>query len=97
MRKIIAAVVAVSALAAPTIASAGSFQSTGILERVDTTTNTVLIRNGDAYKLPASVNASEFHAGQKVHVTWNTQTPVAVSKGESSLWLLTATGIQSAH
>lgn len=99
MRMIIAAAtIAASVIAAPSIASAGAFQSTGWLESVNVPANTVQIRNGDTYRLPAHVDASEFRTGQKVHVIWDVQSPQNIPvSGDRSVQLVRATGIQSAN
>lgn len=98
MRMILAAAVAVSALAAPTLASAGSFESTGYIESVNGSANTIRIRGGDAYKLPAGVDVSQFQAGQRVHVSWNNQNPSVVGLGGDLYTAgIQATDVRAAH
>jgi len=96
MRVLLAAAVAVSVLTAASVASADTFTSTGVIESISTKTNTVRIRNGDAYRLPADVDLSGLTAGQRVQVSWDSQDPSSVDESGSSdewLWVLDATGI----
>jgi hypothetical protein len=98
MRMILAAAVAASALVSPTLASAGSFESTGYIESVNSSANTLRIRGGDAYKLPADVDVSQFRAGQRVYVSWNTQNPKLVDFDSGrNIAGVEATGIRAAH
>lgn len=98
MRKIFAAVVAASAIMSPMVASAGSFVSTGIVESVNAPSNTVRIQGGDIYKLPADVNAAQFHAGQRVNVSWNSQNVRTVGFGGGQFISgVVATGISLAQ
>jgi hypothetical protein len=98
MRMILAAAIAASALAAPTLASAGSFESTGYIESVNRFTNTMLIRGGDAYRLPANIDLSQFRTGQRVHVSWNTQNPDFVDLGgDTYIRSMAATGLRAAE
>lgn len=96
MRMILA--VAASALVAPTLASAGSFESTGYIESINGSANTLRIRGGDAYQLPAGVDVSQFQPGQRVHVSWNSQNPsTVVVGGDHYVAGVQATGIRAAH
>jgi len=96
MRILLAAAVAASVLANASIASADTFTSTGVIESVSTKTNTIRLRNGDAYRLPADVDLSGLAAGQRVQVSWDSQNPSSVDKSGSNdewVWMLDATGI----
>lgn len=98
MRKIFAAVVAASALLLPMVASAGSFVSTGVVESVNGSANTIRIQGGDVYKLPADVNVEQFQAGQRVNVSWNSQNVRSIGIGGGQyINGVAATGISAAH
>ena len=96
MRTIISlGVASLVALGAP---SAFAFTSTGTLESVTPSRNEVRIRNGDAYRLPAHVDLSGYRAGQRVHVSWDTQNPSTLSEGgDQYIRLLDATSIRPAE
>ncbi|MFC6487072.1 DUF1344 domain-containing protein [Nitratireductor sp. GCM10026969] len=99
MRKFLAAAVAASVMGAASIASAGTFTSTGVIESVNTKTNTVRIRDGDAYRLPTHVDLSGLTAGQRVHVSWDSQNPSSTDDRHNSdewIWVFDATGIERA-
>src|SRR5690606_5900963 len=67
MRTFITTALAATLVSVASIGTASAFTSTGVLESVDTVSNTVKIRNGDAYKLPASADLSGFQAGERVN------------------------------
>ena len=96
MRTIISlGVASLVALGAP---SAFAFTSTGTLESVTPSRNEVRIRNGDAYRLPAHVDLTGYRAGQRVHVSWDSQNPSRLSVGKDKfIHLLNATGIRPAE
>lgn len=100
MRTILAAAVAASVMIAAPIASAGTFTSTGVVESINSKANTLRLRNGDAYRLPANADLSGLTRGQRVHVSWNAQNPSSIDddrhNGEQ-IWQLDATGIQHAN
>lgn len=58
MHKFIIAAIGATAVIAPTLASAGSFTSTGYIASVNPHANTLRIAGGDAYRLPADVDVS---------------------------------------
>ncbi|MDZ5699473.1 DUF1344 domain-containing protein [Chelativorans sp. M5D2P16] len=95
MRTILAAAFAASVITAASVASASSFTSTGVIANMNDKTNTVWLRNGDAYRLPASIDLSGFKPGQRVHVSWNAQNPSSIDgrNSDESIWLLDATEI----
>lgn len=100
MRTILAAAVAASVVTVASIASAGTFTSTGVIESLSSKANTVHLRNGDAYQLPAHVDLSGLTAGQRVHVSWDRQTPSSIDdprNSDETIRLLDATGIQRAN
>lgn len=96
MRTIIS--LGVASLAALWTSSAFAFTSTGTLERVTPTQNEVRLRNGDAYRLPSQVDLSGYTAGQRVHVSWDSQNPSVLSIGGNRyIRLLDATSIRPAE
>lgn len=100
MRTILAAAVAASVMTAASIASAGTFTSTGVIESLNTKTKTVRIQDGDAYRLPAHVDISGLTPGQRVHVSWNAQNPSSTDHRSGSdewVWVFEATGIERAN
>lgn len=98
MHKFIIAAIGATAVIAPTLASAGSFTSTGYIASVNPHANTLRIAGGDAYRLPADVDVSQFRPGDRVHVTWDSQNPKVVGVGGgNAIAGIEATGIQSAN
>src|SRR5690606_24525969 len=88
-------VILLAAMGAP---NASAFTSTGTLERVTPSRNEVRLRDGDAYRLPAHIDLSGYRAGEKVHVSWDSQDPSILSEGSDEyIRLLDATSIRAAE
>ena len=83
MRKVLFSAVAASVMVASSIASAGTFTATGVIESLNAKANTVQLAHGDSYQLPAGTDLSGLTAGQRVQVTWDAQNPSSVD-GRSS-------------
>ncbi len=99
MPRFLAAAAAASMMTAASIASAGTFTSTGVIDHINTKSNTIQLRNGDAYRLPAHVDSSSLTVGERVHVSWNSQNPSSIDNGlngDESIWKLDATRIERA-
>lgn len=99
MRILLAAAIAASAMTATSVASADTFTATGVIESLNAKANTVRIRNGDVYRLPAHVDLSGLTPGQRVHVSWNPQDPSSIDDPRNSdewIWVFDATGIEQA-
>jgi hypothetical protein len=75
MRNTILATIAVATLSMTSFASAADFNTSGVVESVNSLTKTVQIVNGDAFKLPGDADINGLTAGQKVQINWSTQTP----------------------
>ncbi|MGH6763456.1 MAG: DUF1344 domain-containing protein [Phyllobacterium sp.] len=83
MRKFIFSAVAASVMAVSSVASAGAFTATGVIESLNAKANTIRLVDGNSYQLPADVNLSGLTAGQRVNVTWDSQNPSSID-GRSS-------------
>ncbi|GGA81438.1 hypothetical protein GCM10011385_39590 [Nitratireductor aestuarii] len=81
MRNFILSTVTAAILAFP-VSQASAFTAIGTVEAVSG--HEVIIRNGDAYRLPANYDLSHIKAGQKVAVTWQSQTPDIMDLGEEN-------------
>lgn len=70
MRKLVFAAATAAALFAA-ISSAIAADVTGAIKSIDAATSTITLDNGKAYKLPASIKATDWKVGEKVKVTFD--------------------------
>ena len=91
-----AATVAMAMAVAPS-AGAAQFTSTGYIESIHPTADTVRIRGGDEYRFSPDVDLSQYVAGTRVNIGWDTQNPRRVFDGGSRYHsLVDAVSIQQA-
>jgi len=83
MKILLSAAIAAMAMAAAPSADAAQFTSTGYIESVHPTADTVRIRGGDEYHFSPDVDLSQYVAGTRVDIGWNTQKPRLVFEGGS--------------
>ena len=83
MKILLSAAIAALAMAVAPSAGAAQFTSTGYIERIDPTADTVRIRGGDEYRFSPDVDLSRYVAGTRVNIGWNTQNPRLVFEGGS--------------
>lgn len=78
MRNFLYSAMGAAVLTVATFASAQAFTAVGVVQSVNARTNTVQLRNGDSYRLPAGTDLSGLTAGQRVQVTWRAQNPTII-------------------
>lgn len=98
MKTILPITILSSVIALGSISTAAAFTSTGVIERISHAENIILIRHGDAYRLPDNVDVRDFQHGQRVNVHWDTQNPLRIQDGsrDPQRQLVNASGIERA-
>lgn len=81
MKMVLSAAIAAMAMAIAPSAGAAQFTSTGYIESINPTADTVRIRGGDEYHFSPDVDLSRYAPGTRVDIGWNTQNPRVVSEG----------------
>ena len=85
MRRLLFSAMAASAVVLSFTSSAGAYEATGVVYKVNARANTVQLVNGDSYTLPADTNLSDLTPGQTVQISWDLQNPIEIGHGGDHL------------